>query len=1012
MPRDPKPDADRAPVPPVIDWTKARAREFAELGLRAGEQPTALCLSGGGIRSAAFSLGVIQAFAEVGLLKRFNYLSTVSGGGYIGGWLTRLIGSRNDRKPEGDKGPVSLAEIESTLTRLADGVACDEIRALRRYTNYLTPRLGPASADLWAGVLLWLRNTLINWLVFVPLLVFAVSWPIAYRGLIDVLAAVGRDGTDLTHLIAGFGAASLSAYYCVVFLSIKYLPTHRHPGREWHKTEPSEFGPTDAQVLSRVVVPAVIWCLLAPAAVAPMMGLRHAAPGPAAGPAAEAQMCPVAPLADAADGGPPQGIASRPEGRTVRTTVTGIGTGCAVVVSISPDAPRETSGQARGDAAARPLDRTETRLFLAATVLVSILAYLGGVILVLTFDYGDKPANRRLQAGLFKANAVAWVASSTVSAGVNAVGIWLGSGLDVVLFTVAGPLWALLAEILRSTVYIAFRKRALRGDLDREWLARLNGSKLSIVLSMAVVALTVLVAPIYLLPGAKSSLAVLGGGAASGTAAALLGKSAQTAFAARKPDGTRWVSTGMLISAAILIFAAALLMVTGHVVDLGVSSLACPAAIREGSAAALATACRPGVLSGALSVAVGLVALGLAVKFGNWINLNNFSMHAVYRNRLVRAFLGTARPKGDWRPDRYAHFDPVDDMRMADAFSRREPRALLHVVNVALNCTSGKDLARAERKAESFTITPFHCGSGSLDPEGKRDGTGNPRGAYADTAFYAGEEREAGPLDEEKGISLGTAITISGAAASPNMGYHSSPLIAFIMTLFNVRLGAWLPNPGARCGDRAFLRRPDADSIKPILKELAGRSDDADRYIYLSDGGHFDNLALYEMLRRRCKLMVVVDAGQDESYGYADLRIAIQNASIDLGVRMTFPDSLEIGQSALSPFGTVAAVVYPKIDGTGSQARGEEDGRILYLKPWLSKDCPTELRAFKVLRHAFPHESTGNQFFTESDFESYRSLGAYIGRKALAAYRGDDPTRRALRPGETEMDRLLSVLPR
>ena len=88
------------------------------------------------------------------------------------------------------------------------------------------------------------------------------------------------------------------------------------------------------------------------------------------------------------------------------------------------------------------------------------------------------------------------------------------------------------------------------------------------------------------------------------------------------------------------------------------------------------------------------------------------------------------------------------------------------------------------------------------------------------------------------GLSLGTAITISGAAASPNYGYHSSPLMAFLMTLFNVRLGAWLPNPAVCDQDALRLAHPEK-SGRAVLHELGGLSDERSEAIYLSDGGHF-----------------------------------------------------------------------------------------------------------------------------------------------------------------------------
>ena len=152
----------------------------------------------------------------------------------------------------------------------------------------------------------------------------------------------------------------------------------------------------------------------------------------------------------------------------------------------------------------------------------------------------------------------------------------------------------------------------------------------------------------------------------------------------------------------------------------------------------------------------------------------------------------------------------------------------LHVVNICLNLTTGDELAWQERKGGSFTVTPLTSGSYPL--------------GYRDTRDYGD-------------ISVGTAVTISGAAASPNMGYHSSPALAFLMTLFNVRLGWWLGNPGL-AGNDTYRRRNPRSSILPFVYEATGNSNDKYQYVYLSDGGHFENLALYEMLLRRCHRLV------------------------------------------------------------------------------------------------------------------------------------------------------------
>jgi hypothetical protein len=163
-----------------------------------------------------------------------------------------------------------------------------------------------------------------------------------------------------------------------------------------------------------------------------------------------------------------------------------------------------------------------------------------------------------------------------------------------------------------------------------------------------------------------------------------------------------------------------------------------------------------------------------------------------------------------------------------------------------------------------------------------------------------------------------------------------------------------------------------------ILKELAGRSDDDSQFIYLSDGGHFDNLGLHEMLRRRCSRIVVIDAGRDENYAYADLGRTLQHALIDLRVQINFVKPIQVNEDKLPLHGAYAEITYI---GQKPSTKGE----LLYIKPWLPHEAPTELKAFKALKQTFPHESTADQFFTESDFESYRRLGEYLAESMLKA---------------------------
>src|SRR5438270_2006544 len=166
------PDGSNAP----LSFEQVLAREEAVLG---GKQGSALCISGGGIRSATFALGALQGLAELGILENFDYLSTVSGGGYIGSWLTawkeRWKGLTTPKKL-GDKSTTVVAQLQPFALPPPEEHP-DPIQHLREFNNYLSPKLGLFSADTWTLVATVARNMFLNWLVLIPLLAFALMLP-------------------------------------------------------------------------------------------------------------------------------------------------------------------------------------------------------------------------------------------------------------------------------------------------------------------------------------------------------------------------------------------------------------------------------------------------------------------------------------------------------------------------------------------------------------------------------------------------------------------------------------------------------------------------------------------------------------------------------------------------------------------------------------------------------------------------------------------------------------------
>jgi hypothetical protein len=360
-----------------------------------------------------------------------------------------------------------------------------------------------------------------------------------------------------------------------------------------------------------------------------------------------------------------------------------------------------------------------------------------------------------------------------------------------------------------------------------------------------------------------------------------------------------------------------------------------------------------------------LVGFGVLALLVNWaINVNLFSLHGMYRMRLMRAFLGASNVQRS--PDSFTGFDPTDTPGEVDL--AKTEGVPFHIINTTLNLVGTQNLAWRQRKAASFTFSPLHSGSWRL--------------GYVPTRDYAGTE----------GVSVATAMAISGAAFNPNMGYHSSPLVTLLMTFFNVRLGWWLPNPAREEGaQHAPISRKGADflhmtgptiALEPLFLEAFGMTDERYRWIELTDGGHFENLGLYEMVIRRCHNIVVVDAGADPECQFEDLGNALRKIEIDLGIPILFQDGIKMKKGAApgNHYCAVALIDYGCVDDDVTlppKERAALSGNLVYIKAALTGDEPPDVTQYAVAHPTFPHETTANQFFNESQFESYRHLGSH-----------------------------------
>jgi len=823
---------------PAIDTTVPEADRLASIYALIHNLPrkrTAICFSGGGIRSATFGLGVIQGLARFNLLGQFDYQSTVSGGGYIGSWLAAWI----HREPGGINAvSVQLGRIPQNSSTPEPAPVC----WLRNYSNYLSPRLGLTSADSWTLVATYLRNLILNWLVLVPFLLALLAIPTFYRA---TLSAHASPHLMLTFVTLGSLLLLVSlAYLHICRPSLEDLRPHKKWG--WIETQRAFLSISLVPLLVAVSLLTISWEWY------------------------------------------------RQSGHSL-DDLTVFGLSSLFTVALGAENMHIAAWLIAAAVLHRPLLSGWRSLELLAILLSGLI---GGGLLWLAMAKLGPLASQPTYADWYTLAAV--------------------------------PIFLSLF-LLAATLFIGLASR-FTGDGDREWWARSGAWVMIGSVCWMGAAGIVLFGPWVLaeLPGWITSA-----GGLAGLFTLLFGFSAKTDANPAPEQSVWWKRLGTKM---FLLLLAPLTVV----LILAVLARANAAIIHHASWFEVS------------EFIVGMALFSVLMSF--FININKFSLHSMYRNRLIRAYLGASREEKR-TPNPFTGFDEDDNLEMSELAPKGGPiQKPMPVVNIALNLVHGDKLSWQQRKAESFTVSPLYCGSFANSP-GYRRSSEYGRNPAVDQA-----------------ITIGTALAISGAAASPNMGYHSSPAVTFLLTLFDVRLGWWLGNPG-KAGNQTYNRSCPEFAVGPLLAEAFGLTDEHKRYVYLSDGGHFENLGLYEMVLRRCHYILVSDAGCDEKMEFQDLGNAIRKIRIDLGIDITIKlDRLKPLQQngRCSGHYAVGTIHYNRVD------HGASDGILIYLKPSLTGNEPIDVLEYGAHHHQFPHEPTSDQFFDESQFESYRRLGEHI----------------------------------
>jgi hypothetical protein len=871
-------------------------------------------LSGGGIRSATFSLGILQALARVQRLRDIDFLSTVSGGGYVGAFLGRLYTREWIRNPE----DVERVLLSQDAAGASSGLGARVCRWLRDNGRYLAPR---GSGDLLLLASIALRNWLAVQLVLVT---FALT--------LFLLLHVVRGGLD--GLLAGLPFAS----------AVTYFLTCAMPGGDgilWW----SSWLLVATLVLSTWVVPAG-WAYF-------LVGRDRTGP------------------------------------RGLHPII-----GAALVLSVATAGMIHYAGalQARDDRLAR-------------FMICAVVGVLGGFALI--WLAAGRWRSRRDKDG--DRDGIAR----------NVLSRWLTTGL-----VAAGALLAwTLVDTVAQTIYAVSIDRHLG-----QWFS-------AVVAALAVA------------------------GAFARHIATLVGSRRAGARPGPTFSTITWIAATVVVSAWLVLVTVGSYAIVWRFGPIAGKPEKLGAEVQPTRAAAgiaLCTASAPTRGTGSAAAQpnweyVGVAFSGLLLlsfMFGHTRTFANMSsLHAFYAARLTRTFLGGSNERRHEQSKPVTETIPGDDLS-AEAYWRwpvdsdeeegAHPRGVypwtrggpLHLVNVTVNETldAVTGVQHADRKGTGMAIGPaglslgvrhhlITSGSSAIvRPLQPADGV-RPH-------VYQAFARGTGVPEP---LPLGRWVSISGAAFSTAAGAHTTVPSAILAGMFNVRLGYWWDSGTARKRRSTFaFAFPVQYAL--LSEALARTRGTADRLWNLSDGGHFENMGGYELIRRRLPIMVIVDAEADPDYVFAGLSDLVRKARLDFNAEVVFYNNRELSRHLPSgPSGPrlLPADVRPYFGDLDALRRGRWSGEplppagekeetryslevnrtrvsrahaalarveyldtgetswLVYVKASLMGDEPEDVCHYHHAHPEFPQEPTTDQFFDEAQWESYRRLGQHIGHRVL-----------------------------
>ncbi|MES2323614.1 MAG: patatin-like phospholipase family protein [Pseudomonadota bacterium] len=905
-----------------------------------------VALSGGGIRSATFGLGVLERLKDIGLLERVDFLSSVSGGGYIGAWLSVNCKRRQQ----------AAAQKASWLSRGADWSV--SIAHLRRYSKYLSPEVGLLSADTWTMGTIWMRNALLTQTIIVLMIAFLLLLPRVMHKWFVLWPAQG-DWRWIT--VALFSAAAGGIARNQRQLSIV--------GGESSK----RYRSLGSYLVGVACIAGIVWISsLIPGGVfsdkrsdnlVMLIALLALVAGYYLMPAVEAVVFGI----------------QRRRARSDKTTLTAeYGQGAVqrfVVVPMLAVGFLLGSvlwGQSMRVGSEIGHINTYGKLWLTAPAYWELPLVLAFGALSL---FACRSTNKQ-QRGWLKNSLVVLLATACSGLVLHSLLTFLMLSMNG-MHDLAGASWRVMVwlppAILFSFSLAVVMLIGIQGidalESVREWWSRMGAWLCIYGMAWMIVMTATVYGPVVASFLLSKDTWTIGSALLTPiitTAVGIFaGKSGATGTNERaRSSPITLVLNAIALLAPVLVIAGLLIAVSTGIHILTAFLAGPDNYMWEGFAVMGAVHwAHLGYANLPYYSELLLIVVAFALAIMAWrVDINEFSLNAFYRNRLARCYLGATRKEEERHAQSFTGFDPNDDMDLHELCeSDKVPAGPFHIFNCALNLGGSSDLDLHTRHSASYTLTPLFVGSRYTSRRGARE---------SDTGTLA--TRDFG-RDAKQPLTVAKAMAVSGAAASPNMGFHTSPLVAFALTFFNMRLGWWFPSAQkAKASSPAF-------GLMYLVYEMLGLATAQSDFLMISDGGHFENMGAYELIARRCRVIIISDGECDPELKFEGLGKLIRMSRVDHGTDIAI-DVRPI-KSCTQSF-AVGTISYPEKD--------RKPGILVYLKASLTGAEGTDVLQYKSIHDAFPHESTGNQFYGEDQFESYRSLGTEVASRALTGMSFED----------------------